>query len=126
LNKQHEVLGDMGISPLTISFLRTLGHEAVHLHEEGLDTMPDREILAKARGEGCVLLTTDLDFGELVIAGRSALPSVIIFRLQPPMRADKVNRYLERVLSRHEVELHAGAVISVTEGQIRVRGLPIL
>ncbi len=119
-------LGDMGISPLTTAFLRTLGHDAKHLHEEGLDTMPDPEILAKARTEGSVLLTSDLDFGDLVVASHAELPSVIIFRLQPPMRADKVNRYVERVLSQYAAELQEGAVISVTEGQIRVRRLPVL
>ncbi len=118
-------LGNMGISPLTIAFLRSHGHEAKHLHEEGLDRMPDSEILAKARVEGCVLLTSDLDFGEIAIASRSPLPSVIIFRLQPPMRADKVNRYLERVLDQYAIDLNQGAIISVTEGQIRVRRLPL-
>ncbi len=119
-------LGNMGISPITIAYLRSLGHEAKHLHEEALDRMPDPDILAKARAEGCILLTSDLDFGELVTASRAQLPSVIIFRLQPPMRADKVNRYLDRVLADYADDLQRGAVISVTEGQVRMRRLPIL
>lgn len=31
---------DMGISHEMSGILRNLGHEAVHLHEEGLDTLP--------------------------------------------------------------------------------------
>ncbi len=118
-------LGNMGISPLTIAFLRAQGYQAAHLHEEGLDRMPDPEILAKALAEGSILLTSDLDFGELVVASRAQLPSVIIFRLRPPMRAEKVNRYLMHVLNEHADALQRGAVISVTEGQIRVRRLPL-
>jgi predicted nuclease of predicted toxin-antitoxin system len=57
-------LADMGISPRTVTFLRELGHEAVHLHEEGLERLGDTAILAKARKEGRILLTHDLDFGE--------------------------------------------------------------
>ena len=34
-------LADMGISPKTVEYLKRLGHEASHLHEENLDTMPD-------------------------------------------------------------------------------------
>jgi predicted nuclease of predicted toxin-antitoxin system len=34
-------LADMGISPVTVSWLRSLGHEATHLHEVGLDRLPD-------------------------------------------------------------------------------------
>ncbi len=75
-------LGNMGISPVTIEYLRSLGHQTKRLHEEGLDELPDSEILEKARAEECILLTNDLDFGELAIASRSALPSVIIFRLR--------------------------------------------
>lgn len=118
-------IGDMGISPRTIEFLRALHYEASHLHEQGLDTLPDSVILEKARAEGATLLTSDLDFGELVIASGAALPSVIIFRLKPPMRADKVNRYLQQVLQKYAEELQQGAVISVSEGQVRVRRLPL-
>ena len=46
------LLADMGISPHTVIFLRGLGHEAVHLHEQGLDRMGDPAILEKARSEG--------------------------------------------------------------------------
>ena len=43
--------------------------------------MTDPEILRKARTEGRILLTHDLDFADLVAASGSALPSVVIFRL---------------------------------------------
>jgi len=83
-------LADMGISPRVVSTLRERGHEAVHLQEQGLGTLPDGDILAKARAEGRVLLTHDLDFGELLAASGGELPSVIIFRLKD-MRAENVN-----------------------------------
>jgi len=41
------------------------------------------------------------------------------------MSADHVNRYLQLILADYQERLIAGAVISVTEGQIRVRSLPI-
>jgi hypothetical protein len=37
----------MGISPKTVEVLRTLGHDAIHLHEQHLDQLPDRAILEK-------------------------------------------------------------------------------
>jgi predicted nuclease of predicted toxin-antitoxin system len=117
-------LGNMGISPRTIEFLRALGHEAKRLHEERLDQLPDSDILQKARAEESILLTNDLDFGELAIASPSPLPSIIIFRLRD-MRPETVNAYLARILDTHGADLQRGAVISVTEGQIRVRRLPL-
>ncbi len=74
-------LADMGISPGVVAALCDLGHEAVHLHVLGLDRLPDKDILVLARSEGQVLLTHDLDFGELLAVSGAVLPSVITFRL---------------------------------------------
>jgi len=117
-------LADMGISPRTVAFLREQGYEAVHLHEKGLDFLEDAAILAKAREEGFILLTHDLDFGELIAASGARLPSVIVFRLRN-MRPENVNRYLQRIVEEHAEVLVRGAIISVTEGRIRIRVLPL-
>lgn len=117
-------LANMGISPLTVTFLRGRGHDALHLHEQELDRLPDPDILEKARSEDRVLLTTDLDFADLLAHSWAQLPSVILFRLRD-MRPDNVNEYLARVLDRFSQELATGAVISVTERELRVRPLPI-
>jgi len=117
-------LADMGISPKTVAFLQDLGHDAVHLHDEGLGQLSDPAILEKARREGRVLITHDLDFGELVAASGAKLPSVVLFRLRN-MRPKQVNGYIEKVLAQHQNVLEQGAIISVTEGQIRVRLLPL-
>lgn len=42
-------LADMGISPRTVNWLRNRGYDAIHLVEESLETLPDDEILIKAR-----------------------------------------------------------------------------
>ena len=52
-------LADMGISMATIAFLRNLGHDAVHLREQGLHRLGDPDILQKARQEGRILLAHD-------------------------------------------------------------------
>ena len=41
-------LADMGISPKTVAFLHTLGHDAVHLSEQRLEQLPDPDIVTKA------------------------------------------------------------------------------
>lgn len=114
----------MGISPDTVSWLRSRGHDAVHLHERGLERLTDPEVLEEARREGRVLLTHDLDFSQLLALSGAASPSVIVFRLAD-MRPESVNRHLEWVLRQAQEDLARGAIISVREGQIRVRRLPI-
>ena len=113
-------LVDMGISPKTVAFLHGLGHDAVHLSEQGLERLPDPGIVE----EGRIVLVHDLGFGELVAASEARLPSVITFRLRN-MHPDRVNGALQSILSQHRAALEHGAMISVTEGQVRIRRLPL-
>jgi len=117
-------LADMGISPVTVNFLCDLGYDAVHLHAQSLDRLSDVMILEKAQLENRIVLTHDLDFGELVAASGINLPSVVIFRLRS-MRPAHVNIHLHRVILQYVKALEDGAIVSVTEGLVRVRNLPI-
>lgn len=53
-------LADMGISPTTVAFLRSLNHEAIHLHEEQLDHLPDPVFWLKPVRKGALCLPTTL------------------------------------------------------------------
>ena len=114
----------MGISPATVAALRADGHEVVTLAEGGLHRLPDPDVLDRAREERRVLLTHDLDFGELVAASGARLPSVVIFRLAD-MRPASLTAHVRAVLAGHAGALDRGAVVSVSERQARVRLLPI-
>jgi predicted nuclease of predicted toxin-antitoxin system len=84
----------------------------------------DAEILQKARAEGSVLLTHDLDFGDLLAASGESLPSVVTFRLRN-MKPDKVIERLTWILSNCERALRHGSIVTVTESHARVHPLPI-
>jgi predicted nuclease of predicted toxin-antitoxin system len=114
---------DMGISPRTGEFLRSLGHEALHLLEERLNRLSDPEIFQKARDEGSIILTHDLDFADLVAGSGARLPSVVVFRLES-MRPENVDRHVRVVIEQYGETLEEGAVVSVTERRIRIRSLP--
>ena len=75
-------LADMGISVRTVGALNELGHDAVHAREIGLSRATDTTILERARSEGQVVLTVDLDFGQLLAASSQITPSVVIFRMR--------------------------------------------
>jgi predicted nuclease of predicted toxin-antitoxin system len=117
-------LADMGILPRVVEELRQNGHEAVHLIDEDLNRLPDGDILEKTLREDRILLTHDLDFGELLAASGGSLPSVIIFRLKD-MRAANVSRHLFSLINQQSEALNRGAICSVTERKVRIRNLPI-
>lgn len=117
-------LADMGISAKTVIALINGGHDAVHLHDQNLESLPDPEIIVKAIYEHRILLVHDLDFGELIAQSKTNLPSVITFRLRN-MSPDNVNKYLFKIIELYGKQLQKGCLISVIEGQIRIHELPI-
>ena len=62
------ILVDMSVDIRVADWLRSQGHDAVHLRDEGLHRMPNGEIFAKALSEDRIVVTSDLDFGEIVAA----------------------------------------------------------
>jgi predicted nuclease of predicted toxin-antitoxin system len=114
---------DMGLAQSTASYLRSRGHDAVHLREQGLQRLADQEIVLKAQAEARIIVTHDLDFGRIVALAGAGSPSVITCRLGD-MRPNRVNVVLDRVLERFAVALESGALISVTDRGVRVRSLP--
>ena len=114
----------MGISVRTAETLRRENHKASHLSELGLHRLDDTKILQRAREEGAILLTHDLDFADLMASSGARMPTVVIFRLAD-MRPANVDRHLEMILAAHGDLLESGAILSVDEGRVRARSLPI-
>src|SRR5258706_13246619 len=102
-------LADMGVSGHVVEWLRVNGHEAVHLREERLHRLPDEDIFTKVIHEKRVILTWDLDFGEILALSKSHTVSAIVFRLFNP-RSTNVRR-LTRVLAESTQDLEDGAII---------------
>lgn len=116
-------LADMGVSLSVVHYLRTEGHDAVHLRELGLERALDSNVYALAATVQRVILTFDLDFGEIAATAGSALPSVVIFRLNDT----RVHRLIERLaiaLKNSSAALSAGAIVVVDDARIRIRELP--
>lgn len=117
-------LADMGVSMRVVEWLRSSGHDTIHLRDEGLQRLPNGQIFEKAIREQRIVLTFDLDFGEIVAGSGGASVSVILFRLRNT-RAEFVVRRLESVLEQSTEELAQGAVVLVEDGRHRVRRMPI-
>ena len=117
-------LADMGVSMSVVRDLRHAGHDAEHLEELGLRTLPDSEIFLRARRERRVVLTFDLDFADIAAATTEPFPSVVVFRLRYG-RPARVLARLSAVLEAASTALEAGALVVVDEARIRIRPLPL-
>ena len=117
-------LADMGVARRIVEWLRSQGHDAIHLDEEGLRSMPDHEIFMKAFAENRVILTFDLDFGEIVALSHGRKVSVVLFRLHNTRTPHVIER-LAALLKDTSDALEKGAVVVVEESRCRIRYLPI-
>lgn len=69
---------DENVSYRVAGHLKAAGHEAPHVSEIGLTSTEDAVIFARARDEGCVLLTADHDFVQMLFASGDTSPSLIL------------------------------------------------
>jgi predicted nuclease of predicted toxin-antitoxin system len=113
----------MGVAIGVVNWLRQNGHDAKHLREEGLHRIPNGEIFAKAISENRIVITFDLDFGEIVALSKNERVSIILFRLHNTRTSHLINR-LSTVLEDCAEALKQGTVIVVEESRYRVRYLP--
>jgi predicted nuclease of predicted toxin-antitoxin system len=116
-------LADMGVALRIVEWLRADGHDAVHLRDEGLQRLPNGEIVEKAASEERVILTFDLDFGEIVALSRSRRVGVIVFRLHNTRTPHVMDR-LRKVLKDSGQALNQGAIVVVEESRHRTRRMP--
>ena len=108
-------LADMGVSQGVVEWLRSAGHDAIHLRDEGLHRLPNGDIFQKGLAEHRVVLTFDLDFGEIVAASEGRVVTVVLFRVLNT-RTDHVIERLRTVLEQSSGDLRSGAIIVVEGG----------
>src|SRR5262249_50049207 len=100
----------MCVSATVVRELRMMGHDAVHLEELGLRTLPDADIFRMAREQGRIVLTFDLDFTDIAASTTAPSASVIVFRLRYG-RSQRVLERLSAVLKMAARALHQGAFV---------------
>ena len=105
------------------SWLNSHGHDATHLRDEGLQRLPNGDIFEKAIAESRVIVTFDLDFGEIVALSKGRKTGVILFRLRNT-RASFVIQRLGNVISECADALARGAIVIVEETRQRIREFP--
>ncbi|GAC1461051.1 MAG: hypothetical protein PVSMB1_11390 [Gemmatimonadaceae bacterium] len=81
------------------------------------------ELVDRARTDSSVVVTFDLDFGDILALGVLENPSVIFCRLADE-RADSVNQRLAKVLAERMPDLESGALILIEDARYRIRKLP--
>jgi predicted nuclease of predicted toxin-antitoxin system len=114
---------DMNLPPAWREMLTFDDCSALHWSEVGRGNDSDLSIIEYARNHDCVIVTQDLDFGDILQYTGATKPSVIQIRLEntdPQQCRDAVTSLLRLVNN----ELAAGALVTLSPRKHRVRVLP--
>jgi len=111
---------DENLSRHLKGLLSCLGHDVVSAADEGLLSRPDTVIAAAARSEGRLLLTLDVEFGNLTKYPPGSHPGIILFR---PRTLGPIadNEFIEGFFLYTPVDSLAGCVVVVDPWRTRVR-----
>lgn len=113
-----KLFADENIEQPIVAFLRQDGNDVLYAAEIAVAS-PDTDILARANREDRVIVTNDLDFGELVFRRRLAAFGVVLFRIQTQNLPEKVKRVQN--CWRQVAEHLPRSFVIVTNDRIRVR-----
>lgn len=118
------VVVDMNLSPRWCAALEDAGIAADHWSTLAPVEAFDEDIMEFAGANGAVVLTNDLDFGEILPATRGTKPSVIQLRsakTNPELNAAAV---IEAIQTYRSV-LEEGALVTVDPMRVRLTLLPL-
>ena len=114
-------LADENISPESADHLEALGYPCHSLRRDWPLWLTDREIMALAQRERRIVLTHDLDLGEIYYLAEKGEVGIIVLRLRH-QTVEVVNNVLERFLKAgalSQEELRRSLVV-VSENRYRV------
>ncbi|MFI5059138.1 MAG: DUF5615 family PIN-like protein [Candidatus Acidiferrales bacterium] len=118
-----KLLVDMNLSPQWIPFLRDAGWETIHWSDVGKEVASDAEIMAYAATHDYVVVTHDLDFGAILAVTHGKKPSVVQIRSED-VSPKVIGRQTVAALRHVQMELEAGALLTIESERIRLRLLP--
>lgn len=116
------LVADEDVYAPVVQALRGAGHDVVWIREVSR-AAADSDVAALARIENRILVTRDLDFGDLIFSQRlPSPPGVILLRFPPGVRADEVARVVLAAFASDRI--WEGFFSVVDRRRVRQRRLP--
>jgi len=76
-----KLLADENFDAAIVRWLRSIGHDVAYIIEM-TRAITDRDVIQTACRDDRIILTADLDFGDLVVRHLEPVPGVVLLRLR--------------------------------------------
>jgi len=103
----------------TIKLLKKQGYEVITLKELNKQDAPDQEVIKIAKSKSAILITNDLDFGNIFLYPPSQFGGVIVLRISPE-KEDAGHRTLLDYLDRVTQEKISKTLVIVDHQKCRI------
>jgi predicted nuclease of predicted toxin-antitoxin system len=115
------LLANENLPGVAVNALRSRGHDVAWVRTDAPGSS-DRDVLARAEGEGRLLITFDKDFGELAFTAQlPASAGIVLFRVPPTSPREVAHIAITALESRGD---WAGHFSVAEESRIRMTPLP--
>jgi predicted nuclease of predicted toxin-antitoxin system len=111
-------VADKNVESVIVQRLRDDGHDVIWIAESDPGTSDDR-VLAIAGAQARLLITGDMDFGEIVFRQGRARAGVLLLRLEG-LTPERKASIVSEVLRTHLPEMRAAFSV-IAPGQVRIR-----
>jgi predicted nuclease of predicted toxin-antitoxin system len=112
---------DVNASGALSTWLLELGHEVISVSNVN-PKMADDDIIAWAVREERIIITTDVDFEQMIWLQQKSHRGVLRLENLPRLERKKL---LQEVLIKHGQDLESRAVVIATKQKIRIRWKPL-
>jgi len=122
LDESHKVgfLIDECVGLPTINLLREFGYSVITVKDALLDGEPDSEILKQAVKEKRILVTEDIEFGNIILYPPKTHYGIILLRFRHRSE-NEIHAVLKMVLEEIQPDEFKGTLIVVDADKYRIR-----
>lgn len=103
--------------------IKKLGFEVKHARTVGLNGATDKTIANYAKKKESILITKDLEFGNLIIYPKNSHYGLIILRLSHNLTTEKITKILKEFLTKIDIQKLVNSIIILELGSYRIRKL---
>ncbi len=112
---------DENIPNSSIEALEDLGYEVEHARTAGFKGSSDEEIAKYAKEQKAILVSRDLDFGNILWYPEGSHHGVLIIRLPYDYTANQITKKLKEFVEKIEVENLVDHITILELGRYRMR-----